>query len=144
MQKDFQKWHILKSDIEEFRHSPLFREREIWWCSLGANVGVEEDGKNDLFERPVIIMRKFNSDMFWGIPATLQQKEGIFYYNYTLLGRKQVALISQVRILSGKRLIRRMGKLSKSQFRELREATMGLLTKKADPLRDPRVPIGNL
>jgi len=39
MKKDFQNWHKIKADIDQFRLSPFFREREIWWCSLGANVG---------------------------------------------------------------------------------------------------------
>lgn len=144
MHKDFQKWHTLKSDIDASRPYPLFREQEIWWCSLGANVGAEEDGKNNLFERPVIIVRKFNKEVFWGVPATLQRKEGIFYFPFILAGRPQVALLSQIRILSSKRLIRRMEGLDARQFTNLKQAIVGLFSEKADPLRGPRVPNGNL
>ncbi len=144
MKKDFQKWHTLKAKIDAQHPSPLFREQEIWWCSLGSNVGTEEDGKNKLFERPVIVIRKFSKDMFWGVPATLQKKEGVFYFTFTLFEQEQIALVSQIRTLSGKRLIRRMGKLSTRQFTALKDAVIVLFNKKADPLRDPRVPGGNL
>lgn len=64
--RNYTLWHSLKEkielkNIEEIR----FREQEIWWCSLGENIGCEEDGKNELFERPVLILRKFNHEMFW-------------------------------------------------------------------------------
>jgi len=70
MNKDYGQWHYLKSKIEIDTPSPQFRELEIWWCSLGKNVGTEEDGKNNLFERPVLIFRKFNKEIFWGLPLT--------------------------------------------------------------------------
>ena len=31
-------------------------------------MGFEEDGKNDNFVRPVLVLKKFNNDMFLGIP----------------------------------------------------------------------------
>jgi hypothetical protein len=31
---------------------------------FGTNVGFEEDGKNDLHERPVLVIRKYNSHLF--------------------------------------------------------------------------------
>ncbi len=31
------------------------------WCSIGINVGDEEDGKNELYERPVLVIKKFNA-----------------------------------------------------------------------------------
>jgi len=37
-----------------------FREREIWWASLGANIGYEQDGKHENFERPVLVLKKFS------------------------------------------------------------------------------------
>ncbi len=41
MSKDFSQWHLIKTIIENEYHGPLFREREIWWCSIGTNVGFE-------------------------------------------------------------------------------------------------------
>jgi hypothetical protein len=35
-------------------------EREISWCALGAQVGFEQDGLNENFERPVIVVKNLN------------------------------------------------------------------------------------
>jgi len=32
----------------------------IWRCSLGVNLGVEADGKEEHFRRPVLILKAFN------------------------------------------------------------------------------------
>lgn len=143
MPKDFQKWHLLKSVIDKDNLSPLFRSQEVWWCSLGANVGVEADGKHQLFQRPVLVFRKFNKEMFWGLPLTSKVKvEKLFYFPITFHDQTQIAILSQMRLLSSKRLIRRLVKLSDSQFKVLNEA-MEFFLKQTDPLRGPRVPNGN-
>ncbi len=81
MQKDFNTWNKKKKvlDDNKIKYSFFYHEREIWWTSIGLNIGVETDGKNDSFERPVLIIKKFNKDMFWGIPLTSHKKEGIFF-----------------------------------------------------------------
>jgi hypothetical protein len=45
MEKDFESWHLLKAKINENKTRYLFREQEVWWCFLGANIGDEQDGK---------------------------------------------------------------------------------------------------
>ena len=143
MKRDFQKWHELKSDIDEQDRLLLFRSQEIWWCSLGANVGVETDGKNELFQRPILVWRKFNRDMFWGLPITSQEKdERPFYFRITIHKQTYTIVLSQLRVLSTKRLIRRLGKLSDAQF-ILLEKGMFKFLQKTDPLRGPQVPNGN-
>jgi hypothetical protein len=59
MFKDFDEWNEEKKNFEKYSpESLIFHEREIWWCSLGVNLGDEQDGKNNLFERPVLVVRK--------------------------------------------------------------------------------------
>ena len=143
MKKDFQNWHALKSKINSDDKQLLYRAQEVWWCSLGANVGVEADGKKDLFERPVLVFRKFNKDMFWGIPMTSQKKDTQpFYFPVFLHSEEQIIILSQLRVLSSKRLIRRLTKISDSQFSSLNNAIESYI-KQTDPLRGPRVPNGN-
>ena len=115
----------------------MYRAQEVWWCSLGANVGVETDGKNEWFERPVLVFRKFSKHMFWGLPMTTKvQKQGPFYVSVSLFGEDQIVMLSQLRVLSPKRLIRRMGKLSDEQFLAVNRAFESF-TQKTDPLRNP-------
>lgn len=57
--KDFDTWSKEKKTLEQEGHDSLvFHEREIWWCSIGINVGDEQDGKNERFERPVLVLKK--------------------------------------------------------------------------------------
>jgi mRNA-degrading endonuclease toxin of MazEF toxin-antitoxin module len=140
MEKDFWKWHDLKTKIERKDRSPLFHEAEIWWSSLGANVGVEEDGKNDLFERPILIFHKFNKDMFCGLPMSSVKKSGKYDYSIFVHGYERTILLSQIRTLSAKRLIRRAGKLQRKKFLRIARILAVFLENKTDPLRGPRVP----
>jgi len=130
MPKDFTEWHKVKTWIENDHPAPLFRSREVWWCSLGSNVGTEEDGKNNLYERPVVVIQKFNRDMFWGLPMTSRKKEGKFYYSFLLHDLDRTAILSQLRVLSAKCLIRRIGKISQKEFAGLQQVVTALIIDK--------------
>lgn len=106
--KNFEKWHLVKSKIESLEKKELFREREIWWCSLGENIGFEQDGKNEQFERPVLVLKKFSHDVFLGIPMTSTQKEHPFYFSYRINDVRGSFILSQARVLSVKRLQRKL------------------------------------
>lgn len=125
--KDYKSWHKLKSQIENEGEEKFFHEQEIWWCSIGVNVGYEEDGKNTKFERPVLVFRKFNKGMYWGIPLTSKIKKGKFYFTFDFKERSSTVILSQLRILSSKRLIRRMGKINKGSFLEIESKISGLI-----------------
>ena len=94
MFKDFFRWHTLKSKIDASPRAILFHPQEIWWCSVGANVGVEANGKNALFERPVLVFRKFGEHMFWGLPLTSKiKKDRPFYFTFSLHQKNQTAVL---------------------------------------------------
>ncbi|MBI2096022.1 MAG: type II toxin-antitoxin system PemK/MazF family toxin [Candidatus Taylorbacteria bacterium] len=120
MQKDFSKWLVLKKSIHEVVGTALFHEREIWWCMLGANVGFEIDGGGEDFERPVIIVKKFNLDTCIVIPLTAKPKTGKYYFSVDIVdGRNAVAVLSQIRLIDRKRLVEKIETLSKTKFKEL-------------------------
>ena len=129
MEKDFEKWHFLKSALHNTIIVPEFRERDVWWCSIGANIGVEEDGKHDTFERPVLIVRKFNKEMFFGVPLTSRTKESIYHFSFSLHDNVSTAKLSQMRLWSVKRLIRRIGKIGEEQFGEIQKRIQALFSK---------------
>jgi mRNA interferase MazF len=124
--KDYDTWNKKKKELEEKTHAPEFSERDIWWCSLGLNLGYEEDGKNENFERPVCVVRKFNKDMFIGLPLTSVQKDSEYYFPHTLHAKEGSILLSQARVMSAKRLQRKLGHIGRGRFRELREKYRGL------------------
>jgi len=55
--KKIYKMARFKNQITKNRQNSLFYEREIWFCSVGMNLGHEEDGKQDQFLRPIIILK---------------------------------------------------------------------------------------
>lgn len=127
MEKDFWKWHDKKEKIHGEGSRVFFHEREIWFCHLGANVGFEEDGKGDNFGRPVVVFRKFNNEVFWGVPLTTRAKKGRFYHPINLGdGLPRRAILSQLRLLDGKRLYQKIGTVSKAEHLKLEKAIVAL------------------
>lgn len=123
MFKDFDLWNAKKKIINTAVSQSFCHPREIWWCSLGVNVGVEEDGTGRNFDRPVVVIRGFNQYSFLAVPLTGKKKIGHYYFSPGLIaGREATALLSQIRIIDSKRLIKKIGTLNKDKFLELKNA----------------------
>jgi mRNA interferase MazF len=119
MQKDFDNWNKKKKEInsKKTQENLFFYQREVWWCSIGVNVGVESDGKNESFERPVLIIKKFNGEMFWGLPTTSIKKVSPHYFKISHENGVSWVHLSQLKILSTKRMLRKVGMISESEFK---------------------------
>lgn len=94
---------------------------------MGVNVGFEQDGKNEYFTRPVLVLKKFSKDVFIGVPLSTSNKEGKYYYKFNFQGQESNALLSQIRLFDTKRLKDKLGRLPKSIFKELRQKVKDLL-----------------
>lgn len=57
--KWFDEWMGVKEKLHYEARLPSIREGQIWWCSFGENVGIEINGKNETFSRPVFIYAFF-------------------------------------------------------------------------------------
>ena len=121
MEKDFENWHRLKAKLQSHEKIQIFKESEIWWCSIGINLGCEEDGKNGKFSRPILIIKKFNKQMFWAVPLTTSVKENRHYYKINFQENIVCAMLSQLKIMDSKRLTTKMGKLPDSQLKEIKK-----------------------
>ena len=83
MTKDYKDWMPIKSQINNNEKYPIgFKEREIWYASIGENIGFEEDGKGIKFARPVLILRVFSRKLCFVIPLSTSQKRGKYYYSF--------------------------------------------------------------
>jgi mRNA interferase MazF len=105
-------WWKINILLKTKPYNHLFKEGEIWWCSIGMNVGVEIFGKGPDFSRPVVIFKKFNADSFLGIPLTTQPKEGRWYAQINFGGKERKAILTQARTFDAKRLIRKLSTLN--------------------------------
>ena len=131
MTNEYNKWNEVKKDTADEKCIRHFKEREIFYMKMGKNIGFEQNGKGDDFVRPAIILKKFNKDMFYGVPLSSQKKEGMFYYSFEFKKGKKVsvniALLSQMRLFSATRLLNKIGMISKDDFSELKQKLKELI-----------------
>jgi len=130
LKKDYTKWHKIKTDINDVEKRAFFHERDIWFCYVGANVGFEQDGNKEEYLRPVLIVRKFNNEIFWGIPLTKSEKrkDNRYYYSFSFVkGIMSLAILSQIRLIDAKRLARQVGTMEEDDFEKLKKKLKELL-----------------
>jgi mRNA interferase MazF len=56
--KKFNEWNEVKKEIDTREKSIIFKERDVFWVSIGENIGYEQNGKGEIFSRPVVIVKK--------------------------------------------------------------------------------------
>lgn len=128
MQKDFDLWNVRKKDIDEHNLRRLYHKREVWWCSLGVNVGFEQDGAGATKERPVLILKGFSKEVCLVLPLTTSKKKNPYHVSLGGVGgRESFAIISQLRLIDTKRLINKIGVVEKKLFEEIRKVVKDLL-----------------
>ncbi|MDQ5912312.1 MAG: hypothetical protein QG568_527 [Patescibacteria group bacterium] len=104
-----------------------FQVREVWWCSIGQNLGNESNGKGRCFMRPVLIIKKLNVDTCVCVPLTTKQKYGSWYCGILLKSESRIALLNQIRMLHVRRFQRRIGVVSEHDLIKVKEKLRDLL-----------------
>lgn len=118
--KDFDKWNEDKKHLHIRNSIPFSNTREVWWCSLGVNIGIEIDGKNNNYERPVLVLKVFNKEMLWIVPLTSKPRKNRFYFKISYgEGNTSYVILSQSRIISAKRLVRKIDRLPEGTFKRI-------------------------
>jgi len=126
----FDKWNELKKSIEQEVDDPTKfpKEGEVWMCSLGKNIGFEQNGSGESFSRPVMIVKKFNNHMFWTIALSTKQKRFDFYFNYIdPNGLKVAGILAQMKLTSQKRLKRKLYEMPTGEFEKVKVKLKGFL-----------------
>ena len=128
--KDFNSWNELKKQIDATDSTPdnFPKEREVWMSNVGLNIGYEQNGSEDNFSRPVLIIKKFNNHMFWVVPLSTKQKDLDFYFNYTDLNNQKVSVIlAQMKLVSVKRLKRDIYVIPDELFKQIKQKLKSFL-----------------
>jgi len=113
VEKKFDSWNELKKKINS--RNPIYvSERDIWFCSVGLNIGSEQSGKHELFERPVLVIKKVTSNTFIGVPLTSNKKKGSWYVE--IESTDSSAIISQVKLFDTRRLARKINVIPIEEF----------------------------
>jgi mRNA interferase MazF len=109
--KRFLAWIGLKERLHDIKHAPpLVSERDIWWASVGVNVGSEINGKSGLFSR------QLSHNFYFVVPTTTQQREGSWYVAFGQHGKSMSACLHQARAIDYRRLSSRLGKIDGDDF----------------------------
>ncbi|MCK4386690.1 MAG: type II toxin-antitoxin system PemK/MazF family toxin [Candidatus Pacebacteria bacterium] len=126
--KDFDLWNSRKKQVHNFGKNTFYKQREIWWCDLGVNIGFEQDGgKNN--RRPVLVLKGFSREVCLVVPLTTShKKENKYYFKIGKIGKQKASVvISQVRLIDTKRFISRIEIMHKKTFEEIRKAIKNLI-----------------
>jgi mRNA-degrading endonuclease toxin of MazEF toxin-antitoxin module len=120
--KQFLAWFGLKQQLHEINTPPpLVSERDIWWGSIGENVGSEINGKSRLFSRPVIVFKKLSHTFYFVIPTTTQAKEGTWFVPFRQQGKDMIACLHQARAIDYRRLSTKLGTLDDEDYLRIKE-----------------------
>ena len=128
MERDYDTWNKQKKILSKRKNPPDFNLRDIWWCHLGTNIGDEENGKGEQSLRPILVYKKFNRRIFLGIPLSSKVKYGQHHHILSFHNKEQTALITQIKLIDQKRLLKKMGRLSEQQYQGLKEKITEMLS----------------
>ncbi len=129
MQKEFDKWNVQKKSIDDRGNAPYYHERDIWWCSLGVNVGFEQDGSGDEFRRPVLVMKGLSQHTCLVVPLTASaQMHPLRFPIGSVDGKDAHALLSQMRVVDTKRLVRKISRLNNETFDSMKKAVQEFIS----------------
>ena len=130
MKKDFDNWNKRKKEINDITdvESNFYRARDIRWCSLGINIGFEQDGTSELYRRPVLVIKGFSRHVCLVVPLTTSTKINPYHLSVGMVeGREAFAILSQIRLIDTKRLHDPLGILGQEKFEEIRKAIRDLI-----------------
>lgn len=120
--KNFDDWNRKKIKIDKNTNFNHPKEKEIWWCSIGVNVGSEVFGKGYDYTRPVLVINAEGSESFIGIPLTSKVKNK----KYSCIiqtddGVLHTALLYQIRSFDKRRLTERKYVLSENEYAKIKD-----------------------
>ena len=50
-------WNNVKQNTQKIDKKVYFKERDVFWLKVGENIGFEQSGKGDKFQRPVLVLK---------------------------------------------------------------------------------------
>ena len=120
-------WNIKKKELAVAVRELLFKEGEVWWCSLGLNIGTETYGKGKDFLRPILIIKKLSKEDCIALPITSVPKSGDWYAEVIFNEEKRWIMLHQIRIVHIKRFMERISVLSETDLIRVKKDLKQLL-----------------
>lgn len=116
-------WNELKKRLDEADEVPSIKPGEVWWCMVGENVGIEINGKNEEYTRPVLIIKKLSRFGFIGIPLTSKSHQYNYWWYASFMFKEKIsyASLAQVKVISVLRLKQRIGRVDKDTLNRIKD-----------------------
>jgi mRNA interferase MazF len=128
MLKRFLSWIALKEQLHGKDHkAPYVSEGDIWWASIGENVGSEINGKSKLFSRPVVILKKLSHGFYFVVPTTTQNRAGSWFVGFRQQERTMAACLHQARAIDYRRLSSKLGTIDDEDFTRVKDGFRALI-----------------
>jgi len=119
-QDKFDQWNNLKKILNNKKKIITFYQGNIYFMSIGQNIGDESYGKDNMFLRPVLVYRKLSKTTFIGIPLTSSKKEGSYYFSFNYKkDTTSTAMLNQMRMFDIRRSEYLSGKINKNTYKNL-------------------------
>jgi mRNA-degrading endonuclease toxin of MazEF toxin-antitoxin module len=133
MKDKFNNWNKLKQKIEN-KEAIQFRQGQIYFMSVGQNIGYEIYGKKELYLRPVLVYRKLSKRTFIGIPLSSKAKDGTYFFTFRYTKKTlSTALLNQIKTFDIKRAEYYDGYINISDFGKLKNKLLKLLDVTPNP-----------
>ncbi len=117
----YNKWNIKKQNIHFLDNRDIyFKEGDIWWCSIGLNIGDESYGKGRDFRRPILIFKKLSKDLCIALPLTSKLKKGTWFVDIILNNQSRCVMLYQIRVLNKKRFSIKIGEICDDDFNKVK------------------------
>lgn len=78
-------------------------------------------------ERPVLILRAYNKDMLLIVPMTGKERHEAFYRRVLVGSTANWIALTQIRVISNKRLLRKVGILAEDQYLLVKKSLQAFL-----------------
>ena len=121
MEYEFDQRNAQKKILNKKSSTVKFKERDVFFIKMWKNIRYEQNGKWPKFLRPVLILKKFNNDIFWWVALTTKWKESKYYYSFMVNFKPQFAILSQIRLYDRNRLYTKIWMVNQNDFIKIKE-----------------------
>ena len=127
MDCEFDQRNTQKKALNKKYSTIKFKERDIFFIKMWKNVRYEQNGKWPNFLRPVLILKKFNNDIFRWIALTTKWKESKYHHNFMINSKQQSAILSQIRLYDKNRLYTKIWMVNQNDYSQIKEKIKSML-----------------
>lgn len=126
-QQTFDQRNKIKQQTHKNKSKIFFKERDIFYIKMWKNIRFEQNWKWIQFSRPVIIIKKFNNEVFRWVALSTKDKSWKYYFSFNLKNIKQYAILSQLRLYDKNRILKKIWMINQEDFNLLKQKIRNLL-----------------